>query len=166
MRAVQVVGYHQNLELTDVPTPEITGPFDVIVRIGGAGVCRTDIHILEGQWAEKSGVSLPYTIGHENAGWVHAVGSARHALDLLRRSVYEAIVADIAMPEMDGLELTRTVRRLSAHAGTPILLVSARGDAQGSALSAGADGFITKADCASGRLLGELSRIVARRKDA
>ncbi|GGI94774.1 NAD(P)-dependent alcohol dehydrogenase [Streptomyces brasiliensis] len=76
MKAVQVVGYHQNLEMTDVPAPEVTGPFDVIVRIGGAGVCRTDIHILEGQWAEKSGVTLPYTIGHENAGWVHAVGSA------------------------------------------------------------------------------------------
>ena len=47
-----------------------------VVRIGGAGVCRTDLHILEGQWAEKSGVALPYTIGHENAGWVHAVGDA------------------------------------------------------------------------------------------
>ena len=76
MRAVQVVGYHQNLEMTEVPVPDATGPFDVIVRIGGAGVCRTDLHILEGQWQEKSGVVLPYTIGHENAGWVHAVGSA------------------------------------------------------------------------------------------
>ena len=66
MRAVQVVEYHQNLEMRDVPEPEI----------GGAGVCRTDLHILEGQWAEKSGVALPYTIGHENAGWVHAVGNA------------------------------------------------------------------------------------------
>jgi NAD+-dependent secondary alcohol dehydrogenase Adh1 len=76
MRAVRVVGYHRPLEMADVPAPEITGPHDVIVKIGGAGVCRTDIHILEGQWAEKSGVALPYTIGHENAGWVHAVGSA------------------------------------------------------------------------------------------
>jgi NAD+-dependent secondary alcohol dehydrogenase Adh1 len=76
MRAVQVVGYHQDLQMTEVPVPEPTGPFDVVVKIGGAGVCRTDIHILEGQWAEKSGVALPYTIGHENAGWVHAVGSA------------------------------------------------------------------------------------------
>ncbi|WP_413098461.1 NAD(P)-dependent alcohol dehydrogenase [Streptomyces sp. Inha503] len=76
MKAVQVVGYHQNLVMADVPAPEVTGPFDVIVRIGGAGVCRTDLHILEGQWAEKSEVTLPYTIGHENAGWVHAVGSA------------------------------------------------------------------------------------------
>ncbi|HET6985530.1 MAG TPA: alcohol dehydrogenase catalytic domain-containing protein, partial [Kribbella sp.] len=76
MRAVQVVGYQTKLQLTEIPEPEITGPLDVVVRIGGAGVCRTDLHILEGQWAEKSGVRLPYTIGHENAGWVHAVGDA------------------------------------------------------------------------------------------
>jgi NAD+-dependent secondary alcohol dehydrogenase Adh1 len=47
-----------------------------VVKIGGAGVCRTDLHIIEEQWAEKSGVALPYTIGHENAGWVHEVGPA------------------------------------------------------------------------------------------
>ena len=76
MRAVQVVGYHENLQLEHVPVPEPTGPWDVVVKIGGAGVCRTDLHILEGQWAEKSQVQLPYTIGHENAGWVSAVGSA------------------------------------------------------------------------------------------
>jgi len=76
MRAVQVVGYNTKLQLTEIPEPQVSGPLDVIVKIGGAGVCRTDLHILEGQWAEKSGVQLPYTIGHENAGWVHAVGSA------------------------------------------------------------------------------------------
>ena len=78
MRAVQVVGYHEKLRMTELPIPTPTGPFDVIVRIGGAGVCRTDLHILEGQWAEKSNVPLPYTIGHENAGWVHAVGASAH----------------------------------------------------------------------------------------
>ncbi|MBB3662382.1 MULTISPECIES: NAD(P)-dependent alcohol dehydrogenase [Prauserella salsuginis group] len=76
MKAIQVVGYHEKLRQAEVPMPEPTGPYDVVVKIGGAGVCRTDVHILEGQWAEKSGVTLPYTIGHENAGWVHAVGSA------------------------------------------------------------------------------------------
>jgi NAD+-dependent secondary alcohol dehydrogenase Adh1 len=76
MKAVQVTGYHQNLELREVEEPKITGPLDVVVRVGAAGVCRTDLHVLEGQWAEKSGVALPYTIGHENAGWVHAVGDA------------------------------------------------------------------------------------------
>ena len=48
----------------------------MIVRVGGAGLCRTDLHIVEGQWAAKSNVPLPYTLGHENAGWVHSVGSA------------------------------------------------------------------------------------------
>ncbi|MFD0852898.1 alcohol dehydrogenase catalytic domain-containing protein, partial [Actinomadura adrarensis] len=85
MRAVQVTGYHDSLlpsgyhdslRAAEVPVPEPEGPLDVVVKIGGAGVCRTDLHILEGQWAEKTGVPLPYTIGHENAGWVHAVGSA------------------------------------------------------------------------------------------
>lgn len=76
MRAVRVVEYHQNMELHDVPKPEISGPLDVIVRIGAAGVCRTDLHVLEEQWRDKSGVTLPYTIGHENAGWVEAVGNA------------------------------------------------------------------------------------------
>jgi NAD+-dependent secondary alcohol dehydrogenase Adh1 len=76
MRAVQVVGYHENLQLNEIAEPTVSGALDVVVRIGGAGVCRTDLHILEGQWAPKTDVDLPYTIGHENAGWVHAVGPA------------------------------------------------------------------------------------------
>jgi NAD+-dependent secondary alcohol dehydrogenase Adh1 len=76
MKAVQVVGYHTKLQLTDIPEPKIERPHDVVIRIGGAGVCRTDLHILEGQWEAKTGVELPYTIGHENAGWVHAIGDA------------------------------------------------------------------------------------------
>jgi NAD+-dependent secondary alcohol dehydrogenase Adh1 len=79
MKAVQVSKYGQQPELVEVPEPEMTDPFDVIVKVGAAGVCRTDLHIIEGQWEEKSGVTLPYTIGHENAGWVQEVGSAvRH----------------------------------------------------------------------------------------
>jgi NAD+-dependent secondary alcohol dehydrogenase Adh1 len=48
----------------------------VIVRIGGAGVCRTDLHIVEGVWRGKVEVALPYIMGHENAGWVEEVGPA------------------------------------------------------------------------------------------
>ena len=76
MKAVQLGLYNSKPELAEVPRPTIDGPMDVIVRVGGAGVCRTDLHIIEGQWEEKSGVRLPYTIGHENAGWVEEVGSA------------------------------------------------------------------------------------------
>jgi NAD+-dependent secondary alcohol dehydrogenase Adh1 len=76
MKAVRLSKYNTTPELVEVPDPEATSPLDVVVRVGGAGVCRTDLHIIEGQWQEKSGVELPYTLGHENAGWVHQVGSA------------------------------------------------------------------------------------------
>jgi NAD+-dependent secondary alcohol dehydrogenase Adh1 len=76
MKAVRLHGYHQQPVIDEVPEPVVQGPFDVVVKIGGAGVCRTDLHIIEGQWAAAMGVELPYIIGHENAGWVHEVGSA------------------------------------------------------------------------------------------
>ena len=76
MKAVRLHEYGERPAVEEVAEPEITDPLDVIVRIGGAGLCRTDLHIIEGQWKEKSGVELPYTLGHENAGWVQEVGSA------------------------------------------------------------------------------------------
>ena len=69
MRAVRLHGYDRRPVVDEVPEPVVSGPLDVVVRIGGAGVCRTDLHIIEGQWqAERP--TLPYTLGHENAGWV------------------------------------------------------------------------------------------------
>ncbi len=76
MKAVRLHAYGKRPTVEEVADPKITKPHDVIVRIGGAGLCRTDLHIVEGQWKDKSHVKLPYTLGHENAGWVHAVGSA------------------------------------------------------------------------------------------
>lgn len=66
------------LNFQDVPDPKIRKSTDVIVRIGGAGVCRTDLHIIEGVWRphmDPNGESLlPLIMGHENAGWVEEVG--------------------------------------------------------------------------------------------
>src|SRR2546428_8145107 len=76
MNAVRLHHYEEHPMVEEVDEPKISGPHDVIVRIGGAGLCRTELHIIEGQWKEKSGVTLPYTLGHENAGWVHEIGSA------------------------------------------------------------------------------------------
>jgi NAD+-dependent secondary alcohol dehydrogenase Adh1 len=76
MIAARLHAYHEALKIDEVDEPKAAGPLDVVVRIGAAGLCRTDLHIQEGQWAEKSGVELPYTPGHENAGWVDEVGSA------------------------------------------------------------------------------------------
>ena len=63
MRAARLHAYHEALKLDEVDEPKVTGPLDVIVRIGAAGLCRTDLHIQEGQWAEMSQVELPYTPG-------------------------------------------------------------------------------------------------------
>ena len=61
-----------------VPDPKLTKSTDVIVRIGGAGVCRTDLHIVEGVWKPHMDPSgdklLPLIMGHENAGWIEEVG--------------------------------------------------------------------------------------------
>jgi NAD+-dependent secondary alcohol dehydrogenase Adh1 len=68
----------ESLNVEEIDEPKIEDPFDVIVRVGAAGLCRTDIHVIEGQWApiqDPNGTLLPYVPGHENAGWVEEVGS-------------------------------------------------------------------------------------------
>lgn len=76
MKAARLVAYHEPLQMQEVPMPKIEDPMDVIVKIAGAGVCRTDLHLLEAIWEEALGhPALPYTIGHENAGWIAEVGS-------------------------------------------------------------------------------------------
>jgi NAD+-dependent secondary alcohol dehydrogenase Adh1 len=75
VKAVRLHKFNEMPVVDEVPDPEISGPLDVIVKIGGAGVCRTDLHIMLGQWDAAVGTPLPYILGHENAGWVHEVGS-------------------------------------------------------------------------------------------
>jgi NAD+-dependent secondary alcohol dehydrogenase Adh1 len=73
MRATLLSEYHRPLELVERPVPEPAEARDVVVRIGGAGVCATDLHAQEGLM-EPAGLRLPIILGHENAGWVQAVG--------------------------------------------------------------------------------------------
>lgn len=76
MKAARLHAYDEALQIEDVAEPEITHPLDVIVKIGGAGLCRTDLHFIEGMWKEQADVDLdfPFILGHENAGWIAAVG--------------------------------------------------------------------------------------------
>ena len=60
----------------DVREPTIEKPTDVIVRIGGAGVCGTDLDLIKGIWCNYMRIELPMILGHENAGWVEEVGSS------------------------------------------------------------------------------------------
>ncbi|HEX6725020.1 MAG TPA: NAD(P)-dependent alcohol dehydrogenase [Gaiella sp.] len=73
MKAALMRAYHAPLELVERPRPEVSASSDVLVRVGGAGVCATDLHAIDGLM-EPAGVTLPLVLGHENAGWVEAVG--------------------------------------------------------------------------------------------
>ena len=73
MRAALLSEYHRPLELVERPEPEPVAPRDVVVKIGGAGVCATDLHAQEGLM-EPAGLRPPIVLGHENAGWVQAAG--------------------------------------------------------------------------------------------
>ena len=72
MQAYQFVAAQQPAELREVPVPE-PGPGQVLIKIGGAGACHSDLHILEAP-PKPVPAPAPYTLGHENAGWVEQLG--------------------------------------------------------------------------------------------
>jgi len=69
MQAVTFVGVGRKAEIRELPKPS-PAPGQVLVKIGGAGVCHSDLHVME----EDLGFTPPFTLGHENAGWVAALG--------------------------------------------------------------------------------------------
>jgi len=73
MRALQMTGYQQAPELREVAEPE-PGPGEVVVRVGAAGACHSDLHLLHEMPEGLLPWELPSTLGHENAGWVEALG--------------------------------------------------------------------------------------------
>ena len=72
------------------------------------------------------------------------------------------------MEEMDGFELTRVVRQDRQVAATPIVLVSAHDSSadRQRGHEVGADSFLSKKECMSGRLLAEVAAAMARRQGA
>jgi chemotaxis protein histidine kinase CheA/CheY-like chemotaxis protein len=103
----------------------------------------------------------------ESGGYqVHTVGSARQALDHLRHAFYDVVIADVMMPDIDGLEMTAMLRARPETRDLPLVLVSAH-DTQPErerGLAAGADAFVSKKDCISGRLLGEVANVIMRKE--
>lgn len=89
MLAVRLHGPGEELRAEEVPIPEPTGT-EVRIRVAGAGVCHTDLHIVEGT---QSRVELPVTLGHEVAGWVDsAAAGAEPLLRRLRLAPGDAVV--------------------------------------------------------------------------
>ncbi|MGU3497368.1 NAD(P)-dependent alcohol dehydrogenase [Mycobacterium sp. C31M] len=74
MRAARMYGYHQPLRLEEVDVPQI-GPEEILVKVGGAGMCRTDYQLIDGYFDRGLAMDYPITPGHEIAGWVDGVGA-------------------------------------------------------------------------------------------
>jgi alcohol dehydrogenase, propanol-preferring len=70
MRAMVLRAPGETLEATEMPTPE-PGPGQVLIRVAACGVCRTDLHVLDGELPEPK---LPLVLGHQVVGSVEALG--------------------------------------------------------------------------------------------
>lgn len=73
MKALRMVDWKTEPELVEVPKPT-PGPGQVVVKIGAAGACHSDLHLMHDFEPGMMPWQMPFTLGHENAGWVEAVG--------------------------------------------------------------------------------------------
>ncbi|MBI3786425.1 MAG: NAD(P)-dependent alcohol dehydrogenase [Deltaproteobacteria bacterium] len=71
MKAYRITQWQAAAEFCNVDIVE-PGPGQVLVKVAGAGVCHSDLHIMDAPGALP--YALPFTLGHENAGWVEKVG--------------------------------------------------------------------------------------------
>jgi propanol-preferring alcohol dehydrogenase len=80
MRALRLVEFGKQAEFHEVVERE-PGPGEVLVRIGGAGACHSDLHLMHDFAPGMLPWDPPFTLGHENAGWVEAVGEGVTGLE-------------------------------------------------------------------------------------
>ncbi|GAA3693383.1 L-threonine 3-dehydrogenase [Arthrobacter ginkgonis] len=73
MKALYKSAWDAGLELVDLPEPE-TGAHEVKIRVMTAGICGTDLHLLDGDAAARAMATLPLVPGHEFYGEVVETG--------------------------------------------------------------------------------------------
>ena len=81
MRALRLMEWKSDPVLVEVADPS-PGPGQVVIRVGGAGACHSDLHLMHEFEAGQLGWGPPFTLGHENAGWVHSLGPGVSGLEV------------------------------------------------------------------------------------
>ena len=74
MKALRLMKWKSEAELVEVPKPT-PGPGQVVIKIGGAGACHSDLHLMQDFADGLLPWKPPFTIGHENAGWIDSIGA-------------------------------------------------------------------------------------------
>jgi alcohol dehydrogenase, propanol-preferring len=80
MQALQLTSAH-TIELREVAQPD-PGPGEVLVKVGAAGACHSDLHLMDAPAEALEAFPVPFTLGHENAGWVEALGPGVNGFEL------------------------------------------------------------------------------------
>src|SRR5215216_2982593 len=80
VQAIRLTDWEQPARLVEIPVPE-PGPGEVLVRVAGAGLCHSDLHLM-GWRAGALPYELPFTLGHEIAGIVAALGPGAEGREL------------------------------------------------------------------------------------
>lgn len=78
MEALQYSAKDKKLSLAKIPVPKIQAASDVLIKVACAGICGTDLHIIQGEFPCNQ--EVPLSLGHEFSGTVVAVGAGVRAL--------------------------------------------------------------------------------------
>ncbi len=121
MRSMKLTAVRR-MELQQVPDPEIASPRDVLVQVHRVGICGSDIHYFSHGRIGMQVVQYPFTVGHECAGTVAAVGDA---VERVRPGDRVAIEPAMSCGTCDQCRVGR------AHTCRSIRFLGAPGQAEG-----------------------------------
>jgi alcohol dehydrogenase, propanol-preferring len=75
MSSARIHNYQEPLAIDNTSKPKVYGE-EILVRVGAAGLCHSDLHLINGEWKDVIPLKLPKTPGHEIAGWIEEVGDS------------------------------------------------------------------------------------------
>lgn len=76
--------YQKPLSIDNIPKPTISSGEQVLVKVSAAGLCHSDLHLINGDWKDILPIKLPIAPGHEVAGLVEEIGDSvpKEVLDI------------------------------------------------------------------------------------
>lgn len=97
---------------------------------------------------------------------VKVAASGGEAIDLAKNFPFDAMILDMVMPDMTGIEVIKSIRNIANHAKTKLIVFSALGQEKTieEAKQAGADEFLVKDKVMPSDLVAKINEIVANKK--